>query len=96
MIWLWLILAIPTVWIIGLVYRAAVWRADYVHVENDGSIREITADEQTYLEGEFHPNDGGRPYIKTRYRELTPSGAFAGYLERRRVPRGLRRHQPNA
>lgn len=90
MAWLWLLLLVPALWMVRFVYRIATWRADYVVVENDGSIRDVTPDEQAYLEEEFEPTDSGRPYIKSRYGELTPDGKIGGYLERRDVPRRLR------
>ncbi len=64
--------------------------ADYVYVEDDGSIRDLAPDEIEYLDTDFLPNDGGRPYIKRRYSERTPNGRLGGYLPRRKVPRGRR------
>ena len=58
----------------------------YVYVNNDGSARELTADEQVYLNTEFSGGDGARPYIKFRYESLTPDGRISGFLERRQVP----------
>lgn len=64
--------------------------SDYVYVEDDGSVRDLDPDEVEYLETDFLPNDGGRPYIKGRYRDKTPDGRLGGYLPRRKVPRRLR------
>ena len=58
----------------------------YVHIENDGSARELTSDEREYLQEEFHPNDGARPYIKTHYWQKTPDLKMHGFLLRIRVP----------
>lgn len=58
----------------------------YVSVESDGSVRELYEDEIEYLSTEFDPGDGARPYIKSRYGELTPDGKIHGYIRRRRVP----------
>ena len=44
----------------------------FVYVEEDGSARELSAEERDYLNTEFQGADGGRPYIKCWYRELTP------------------------
>jgi hypothetical protein len=62
----------------------------YVHVEEDGGARELSAEEQAYLEEEFHPADGGRPYIKTWYGTRNPAGSIAGYLRRDRLPPEIR------
>ncbi|HEX2780002.1 MAG TPA: hypothetical protein VHM30_10910 [Gemmatimonadaceae bacterium] len=63
-------------------------RARFVWVDDDGSARELTADECRYLATAFEGADGGRPYIKDRYRSRTPDGRLGGYLERRMLPRG--------
>ena len=47
---------------------------EYVSVEDDGTVRELSREEQGYLKEEFHPNDGARPYIKSRYNSKTPDG----------------------
>jgi hypothetical protein len=62
----------------------------YVYVEANGVARELSADEQAYLEEEFHPGDGGRPYIKTWYGERSPGLGIAGYLRRDRLPPDVR------
>ena len=59
----------------------------YVYVEDDGSAQEIAADEREYLEAEYHPADGARPYIKLRYELLNGWGNLAGYLPRRLLPK---------
>jgi len=38
----------------------------YVHVEADGSARELHPSERRYLETEFKGGDGAAPYIKAR------------------------------
>lgn len=58
----------------------------YVHVESDGSVRELGKDERDYLQEEFHPNDGARPYIKVNYWQRTPDKKLHGFLRRSRVP----------
>ena len=58
----------------------------FVFVNDDGSVRELDADERAYLDADHHPADGGRPYVKLRYASRTPDGRLGGYLERRRVP----------
>jgi len=62
----------------------------YVHVEEDGAARELSAEEQAYLEEEFHPADGGRPHVKTWYGSRNPDGRIDGYLRRDRLPPEIR------
>lgn len=62
---------------------------EFVHVELDGSVRELDEDEKKYLAEEFHPNDGARPYIKTSYKQLTPDNKIWGYIKRKRVPKHI-------
>jgi hypothetical protein len=65
---------------------AAVRNADaLVYVNADGSVRELTATEKTYVETEFSPLDGARPFIKSRYSDRTARGV-QGYLPRAEVP----------
>jgi hypothetical protein len=62
----------------------------YVYVEANGAARELSADEQAYVEAKFHPADGGRPYIKTWYGSRAPGLGIAGYLRRDRLPPDIR------
>jgi hypothetical protein len=62
----------------------------YVYVEDDGSARELEPDEIDYLNTEFLPSDGGRPYVKGRYRTLTADGRIGGFLLTRKLPGGMR------
>ncbi len=68
---------------------AADARTRFVYVEDDGSAREITADEAEYLATRFDAEDGNRPYIKHGYDSLTPDRRLRGYLERRKLPPGV-------
>jgi hypothetical protein len=61
----------------------------YVYVEDDGSFRELYADERQYLQEKFHPADSGRPYVKSSYRSRTPDGRLCGFLERSQLPQAL-------
>jgi len=65
-------------------------RARFVYIEDDGSARELTPHECAYLAMPFDPPDGNRPYIKERYRSLTPDRRMRGFLERKRLPGRLR------
>ena len=60
-----------------------------IYVEDDGSARELTDAEKQYVDTDFSPFDGARPYIKSRYEQRTPSGALRGYLQRRLLPQGF-------
>jgi hypothetical protein len=59
-------------------------------VEDDGTARELEADEIEYLGEEFRGSDGARPYIKSSYAQRTPDGHLRGYLLRTRLPAGVR------
>ena len=62
---------------------------EYIYVNSDGSARELEEDEIEYLSTEFHPADGGRPYIKLDYEARTPDGRLDGYLRRRQLPKRI-------
>lgn len=61
----------------------------YVYVKADGTVRELTPDEDAYLREVFHRNDGARPYIKHTYDQLTPDGKIWGFLAKKNVPQGI-------
>ena len=65
-------------------------RERFVWVDDDGGARELTPDECRYLATPFDGFDGARPYIKERYRSLTPDRRMRGFLERHHLPRELR------
>jgi hypothetical protein len=60
-----------------------------VYINEDGSARELTEGDKKYVDTQFSPLDGARPYIKSRYFERTPLGGFRGYLPRTEVPKGM-------
>lgn len=60
-----------------------------VYVNEDGSVRELTAADKRYVDTEFSPLDGARPYIKSRYSQRTALGHIRGYLPRSEVPKRL-------
>jgi len=62
---------------------------EYVYVENDGTIRELDHDEIEYLQSEFQPTDGARPYIKSSYEQLTPNNKIWGFLHRNKIPKDV-------
>lgn len=57
-----------------------------VYVESDGSVRELTIGERLYLKTDFHPADGARPSIKSRYEDKNGLGSMAGFCFRERLP----------
>jgi hypothetical protein len=63
--------------------------AGFVYVNQDGTVRELSPQEQDYLAQEFHPSDSARPYIKSRYKSLNGWGSMSGFLPRSKVPSGL-------
>ena len=60
---------------------------EFVYVNQDGSVRELSPDEREYLAQEFDPGDGGRPYIKSSFASKDGWGSISGFLLRRQVPR---------
>lgn len=58
----------------------------FVYVNQDGSARELSPEEQSYLSKRFEGGDSGRPYIKWSYESRDGWGSKSGFLERRRVP----------
>jgi len=61
----------------------------YVYVNDNGSFRELTKEDKEYLQEKFHPADGGRPYVKQRYKSKTPTGSIGGFCKRIKIPKGL-------
>lgn len=64
-------------------------RFEYVYVEEDGTVRELDKEEIEYINTEFEPTDGARPYIKNSYEKLTPDNKIWGFLLREKVPRNI-------
>ncbi|MFY7669620.1 hypothetical protein ACOSP6_00895 [Tenacibaculum sp. MEBiC06402] len=63
---------------------------EFVYVENDGTIRELDNTEIEYLQTEFEPFDGARPYIKSDYKQLTPDKKISGFLHRDKIPKDIK------
>lgn len=63
---------------------------EYVYVMKNGQVRELDESEIEYLNEEFHPNDGNRPYIKYNYTDKTPDGKLNGYIARRRLHKNIK------
>lgn len=62
---------------------------EYVYVNQDGSVRELSPKEKDYLNEEFPPGDGARPYIKDSHKSLDGWGSMSGFLPRGKVPSSL-------
>lgn len=62
----------------------------FVYINQNGSARELTDDEQAYLETDFRGDDGGRPYVKFSYGCKDGWGSISGFIERRKVPAKIR------
>ena len=60
-----------------------------VWINVDGSARELTDAEKNYVDTEFSPFDGARPYIKSHYEQRNGWGELSGYLLRKEVPEGV-------
>lgn len=60
---------------------------EYVYVNDDGTVRELYDHEIEYLKEEFHPTDGARPYIKSRYSSVAPDKRMSGFIQRNRIPK---------
>ena len=63
---------------------------EYVFVEEDGTVSELDKEDVEYLKTEFSPTDGARPYIKSRYKQLTPDKKISGFIQRTRVPKRIK------
>ncbi len=61
-------------------------RAHFVYMNDDGSVRDITATEAEYLATAFDGADGNRPYIKRHHDMRTPDGKLRGFLRRSDLP----------
>jgi hypothetical protein len=51
-----------------------------------GLPRELTNDEKKYVDTEYSPFDGARPYIKSNYGQRNGWGELSGFLQRTEVP----------
>ena len=58
----------------------------YVQVNDDGTVRELRAEERSFLETRFSPGDGGRPAVKESYRSKNGWGSVRGFCRRDKIP----------
>jgi hypothetical protein len=59
---------------------------EFVYINQDGSVRELSPAERAYLSKEFSGEDSGRPYIKSDYKSRDGWGSLSGFIERSKVP----------
>ena len=62
---------------------------EFVRVNSDKSVRELSPEEKEYLSEEFSGGDGGRPYIKSNFEDLDGWNSFAGFIKRSLVPQEI-------
>jgi hypothetical protein len=62
---------------------------EFVFVEKDGMVRELTADEELFLERNFYPGDPLMPFIKRSYGEKNNEGNLAGFIPRNKIPKEI-------
>lgn len=55
-------------------------------MNQDGSVRELSPTEQTYLANEYSGGDSGRPYIKSSSTSRDGWGSLSGFIERSKLP----------
>ncbi len=61
----------------------------YVYVNEDGSVRELTAEERHHISIDGSGIGGAAPYIKRAYESVDGWGLMAGHLRRSAVPDAL-------
>lgn len=57
-----------------------------IYIEVDGSARELSDAEKTYVDSDFSTFDGARPYIKSGYEQRDGWGEIKGFLHRKELP----------
>jgi hypothetical protein len=60
-----------------------------IWINEDGSARELTEAERTYVDTDYSPFDGARPYVKSAYAQRDGWGRLRGYLLRNELPENL-------
>ena len=67
------------------------WRGstfDYVFVDDQGCVREVTDSEDQYLTSSLFPVDKSF-FLKRRFQTRNAEGGLSGYLKRRDLPRKI-------
>jgi hypothetical protein len=60
-----------------------------IWINADGSARELSEAEKDYVDTDFSPFDGARPYIKSHYEQPNGWGELSGYLQRQQLPKDI-------
>jgi hypothetical protein len=60
-----------------------------IYINVDGSARELTDDEKTYVDMHHHLADGNRPYIKSSFDARNGWDRISGFLRRKYLPDGM-------
>ncbi len=83
--------AFPLAWYLwlGRPRRPAEPGFPYVHVNLDGTARELSPGERNWVTAEYSPGDGARPAFMHCYRSKDGWGIRSGLLARRRLPRDV-------
>ncbi len=61
---------------------------EYVYVNQDGTVREVSPEERVSLLQKYAPGDGARPYIKFSYNSLNGWKSMSGFMHRSKVLAG--------
>jgi len=62
----------------------------YVHVNDDGTVRELRPEERSFLETPFSPGDGGRPALKSSSDSKNGWGSIRGFCRRDKIPSNVK------
>jgi hypothetical protein len=68
---------------------------DIVHVNQDGSVRELSPGEREHISREYQGGDGSRPYFKMSYESKNGWGSQSGFISRRKIPSRISIEQVN-
>jgi hypothetical protein len=68
----------------------------WVYVNSNGTVRELDRAEKKYLETEFLPYDGCRPYCKPTYGSADHYGDISGFCRRSAISKNKRVGRPSA
>lgn len=61
----------------------------FVHMNQDGTVRELSRVEQAIFGQSYRPGDGAAPFIKARHDERNGWGSLSGFIDRKHVPTAM-------